>query len=716
MVENKLKKCLPLVTVALILCLLAQVPLSVLGTDAQEPVTRNRVKYADVITGKGNSGSILGDEITANGAKYDITLNGEIVGSLVFNKNDQYLTIILTSTVVVDITWSCASKYAACTLDGVGVYKIPQLLQDNGRTQSFNAIWITNVQQGTPGSYQNISVQQAKQIIDNTPNTVVLDVRNCSEAKFDRLYNALNIPVYLLETVIDFYLAQPDATIIDYGSVTLMEHINDPIIVYCAKGSRSATAVSILAEKGFTNIYNVVGGIDSWIQADLPFYSAAHHILYNQQEITIVPFTNMSCACENQADDDEGLVTNQVVNVMEETENFVQATLSFTYDGTEYNNIVSTTRVWTYEHSDRYSTNVTASLDFTESSGDYNNQEYLLTYRIQHIDYEFLVMTLLQPLDANTYSGSATIAKLIPTGKEELLSVEGISFTSPVTLSELFAKLEIICKDLSQTYGNNGSEYDDANLKTLAVNYGLMADGFKDLSNLIHNELPSYDLEILESVAILIDDAVCTLCVALVDILIGLATCGPLDAILLGLVCTASAVATLGISIAVCGIIVGVVFGVICGTGVTLIASLPLCTKLNYCGINYVGSCYAEKINNGYIYDLNNVKGSPDGYGTALVGYSPGDGANLVCHLNQMSSGGLKATVRTYTTTYVYIYVSQNNNNDWRLLSAGYQYTSSGWYTINAYSSDPYSFVSVTAYSPSYTSSIVVDAIGANYS
>ncbi|MDR2203196.1 MAG: rhodanese-like domain-containing protein, partial [Nitrososphaerota archaeon] len=290
MVNNIFKKCLPLVTMALILCLLAQIPFSVFGTEIQEPVTKNRVKYADVTTGKENSGSLLGDKITANGAEYNITLDGEVVGSLVFNKNDPYITIILTSTVVVDVTWSCASKYADCTLDGVGVYKIPQLLQDNGRTQSFNAIWITNVQQGTPGNYQNISAQQAKQIINNTPSTAILDVRNCSEAKFDHLYNSLNIPVYLLEAVIDFYITQPDAEIIDYRSVTLMEHIDDPIIVYCAKGSRGVEAASILAQKGFTNVYNVVGGINAWRQADLPFYDAAHHIVDNEHNITIDPW------------------------------------------------------------------------------------------------------------------------------------------------------------------------------------------------------------------------------------------------------------------------------------------------------------------------------------------------------------------------------------------------------------------------------------------
>jgi hypothetical protein len=417
-----------------------------------------------------------------------------------------------------------------------------------------------------------------------------------------------------------------------------------------------------------------------------------------------------------QADDDNGnsLITNQVTNVIVETESFSQATFSYMCDNVEYNNIISATTLWTYKNSDRYGTNVSAIFEFLESSGDQNVQEYLLTYQIQHVDYEFIVSTILQLLDANTYSASTTTAKFIPTGKEDTVSVEEVLFTSPVTLSELYAELEIICKNLSQMYGNDGSEYNDASLKELAVNYGLMADEFKYLSNLVDNELQNYDLKILEGIAILFDDATCTLCTLVVEILATIITCGVVDYVLVPVVCAALGLASGGLGAVACTIITGAVIGVLCGVGVGWGVS-QICEYMNYCGINYVYSCYSAKINNGYIYDQYAVIGQPDGYGTALVGYSPGDGMNLVCNLHQMSSGTLKATVRTYTTTYVYIYVSLNNNYDWRLVYSGYQYTSSGWYTINAYSSDPYDFVSVTAYSPSYTSSIVVDAIGANY-
>lgn len=123
--------------------LMSVFPPSILGANVQEPVTRNGVKHADVMTRAGNSGANTGDKITANGANYDIILDGEKVGSFVFNKNSPYIEITITNdNALIEVIWSCSSKYANCLLDDAGVYKMPQLLQDNGKTQNFDAIWI----------------------------------------------------------------------------------------------------------------------------------------------------------------------------------------------------------------------------------------------------------------------------------------------------------------------------------------------------------------------------------------------------------------------------------------------------------------------------------------------------------------------------------------------------------------------------------------------
>lgn len=45
---------------------------------------------------------------------------------------------------------------------------------------------------------------------------------------------------------------------------------NKPVMVYCLGGGRSAEAAEILASKGFTEIYNMQGGIMKWNAANKP--------------------------------------------------------------------------------------------------------------------------------------------------------------------------------------------------------------------------------------------------------------------------------------------------------------------------------------------------------------------------------------------------------------------------------------------------------------
>lgn len=40
-----------------------------------------------------------------------------------------------------------------------------------------------------------------------------------------------------------------------------------PIIIYCQSGGRSAQACAFLSSKGFTDVYNLQGGIMGWVRA-----------------------------------------------------------------------------------------------------------------------------------------------------------------------------------------------------------------------------------------------------------------------------------------------------------------------------------------------------------------------------------------------------------------------------------------------------------------
>ena len=60
-----------------------------------------------------------------------------------------------------------------------------------------------------------------------------------------------------------------DATNIDYYSSDFKEKLDlvkkdVPILVYCRSGGRSSRAANIMQSLGFTEVYNLSGGIGAW--------------------------------------------------------------------------------------------------------------------------------------------------------------------------------------------------------------------------------------------------------------------------------------------------------------------------------------------------------------------------------------------------------------------------------------------------------------------
>lgn len=45
---------------------------------------------------------------------------------------------------------------------------------------------------------------------------------------------------------------------------------NTPVVTLCRSGSRSVKAANILAEHGYSNVYNAAGGIGSWPKSPSP--------------------------------------------------------------------------------------------------------------------------------------------------------------------------------------------------------------------------------------------------------------------------------------------------------------------------------------------------------------------------------------------------------------------------------------------------------------
>lgn len=101
-----------------------------------------------------------------------------------------------------------------------------------------------------------MSVAQLKQRLDNNEDLLVLDVRTVEDfvGEQHHIVSATNIP---LET-----LAQRLDELVDYQE--------RPIVAVCRTDRRSAKAIQLLAQKGFSDVHVIKGGMTNWNQKDYP--------------------------------------------------------------------------------------------------------------------------------------------------------------------------------------------------------------------------------------------------------------------------------------------------------------------------------------------------------------------------------------------------------------------------------------------------------------
>ncbi|HSH40472.1 MAG TPA: molybdopterin-synthase adenylyltransferase MoeB [Chthoniobacterales bacterium] len=103
-----------------------------------------------------------------------------------------------------------------------------------------------NAETNGPGSLPSISVHELKQRREMNAPLTLIDVREPYELELARIEGAKLIPLGQIEE--------------RAGEIDRRNHI----VVFCHAGVRSARAVQILQRSGFTNIFNLEGGIDAW--------------------------------------------------------------------------------------------------------------------------------------------------------------------------------------------------------------------------------------------------------------------------------------------------------------------------------------------------------------------------------------------------------------------------------------------------------------------
>ena len=102
----------------------------------------------------------------------------------------------------------------------------------------------------------SIVVAEAKKLMASRKDLLLIDIRSPQEFGQGFIAGSQNIPfIDIME-----------------GRHSLPK--DRPLLLICSIGGRSFAAVQLLQEKGFTDVYNLDGGLQAWSRASLPLQTA----------------------------------------------------------------------------------------------------------------------------------------------------------------------------------------------------------------------------------------------------------------------------------------------------------------------------------------------------------------------------------------------------------------------------------------------------------
>lgn len=95
-------------------------------------------------------------------------------------------------------------------------------------------------------------LEAVRMINDREP--MIVDLRPVTDYKKGHLLNAINVPV-----------AKLDERVAELG-----KDKSRPVLLYCALGGSAGEAAAKLRKLGFTEAYPIRGGLNGWLQNNLP--------------------------------------------------------------------------------------------------------------------------------------------------------------------------------------------------------------------------------------------------------------------------------------------------------------------------------------------------------------------------------------------------------------------------------------------------------------
>ena len=107
-------------------------------------------------------------------------------------------------------------------------------------------------------------------MLEEKPELLLVDVREPSEHEHGHLRNAHLVPRGILEAAADLQYPKRDEL--------LSGARNQPVVVYCATGGRSAMAAMVLQMMGFREVYSLAGGFLKWAEEQRPVVREASYV------------------------------------------------------------------------------------------------------------------------------------------------------------------------------------------------------------------------------------------------------------------------------------------------------------------------------------------------------------------------------------------------------------------------------------------------------
>jgi rhodanese-related sulfurtransferase len=100
---------------------------------------------------------------------------------------------------------------------------------------------------------KNLFVNDALYLITDY-DVIIIDVRTNEEHNLKKIKNSINI---------DYYS-------IDFKERLLNLNKSKTYLIYCRSGTRSSSVINMMQELEFNNVFNLIGGINSWQDNNLP--------------------------------------------------------------------------------------------------------------------------------------------------------------------------------------------------------------------------------------------------------------------------------------------------------------------------------------------------------------------------------------------------------------------------------------------------------------